>query len=257
MVLDPPPSSKRLRKTEMEIDAAIESDAIRGIFGQCIERVSLSKGMCLVVHPNDCFEVADFIRQIVKRLGLNHPHMVRSMEPNAVFSLQRRDLTQERGMVLLNAETLPFRVLPALEELLCDPTRPKLVIAQFTRMKGFSRAFNEWPPSLRGEFDQQPLVWPQLNVRCEDVPEILNRVCAKLVSRDGLYRAILSRETREALLQGTYRSVGRLVDRIRGAFDVSLNEEASVISLRHLAIADEPESRRMIFSQPAPSSSAP
>lgn len=238
-----------MRGTMTEIDAVIESDAIRDLFGRCVKCVSWSKGVCLVVHPSDCFEVADFIKQIVKRLGLNAPHMVRSMEPNAVFSLQQRDMAHERGIVLLNAETLPFRVLPALEELLCERGRPKLVIAQFTRMKGFARAFNEWMPRLRGEFDQQPLVWPPLNVRSDDVPEILNRVCAKLVSQDGLYRASISEDAREALLQGTYRSVGKLVARIRGAFDVSLLEDAKEISLRHLVIADSPAKRALVFSR--------
>lgn len=248
----PPPSSKRMRGTTTEIEAVIESGAMNDLFGHCIERVSGSRGVCLIVHPNDCFEVADFIKQIVMRLGLNPPRMIRP-EANAVFSLQKNDVTHERGVVLLNADTLPFRVLPALAELLCEKGRPMLVIAQFSRMKGFTRAFGEWMPCLRKEFDPQPLVWPPLNLRGDDLPEIMNRVCAKLVSGDGLYRANLSKEARDVLLQEEYRSVGKLAARIRAAFDIALLEDTSQISPRHLAIANSPETLARLFAPPSAS----
>jgi hypothetical protein len=254
MVLDPPPSSKRLRRTETEIDVTMHSAAMQETFDRiktCCER---GDGIYMVVHPKDSPEFMGFVHKLCCRLPLAPPHVLRRDETMKLWSLRESDMANGRGIVLLQAEALPNRMVPELERLLTEKKPRRLLVARFASKECLKRAAKNWGRTLHGKFDSTPIAWPNLEKRKDDITGIVDRVCAALVSKDGTRRAVLSADARHVLLRGEHKHVSKLLARIKGAFDVSLSEEASEISIRHLVIADSPESRRMIFSRPAPSS---
>ena len=202
----------------------MRSAAMQEIFGKVKASCVQGKGTFMVVHPKDSAEFIGFINQLCCRgLPMAPPRIMQREDTGRLFSLHESD-TVNRGIVLLQAEALSEPLIPELGRLLYGMS-PRILIARFANEKCLKRSMEIWSSTvLREKFDTSPIAWPSLLQRGDDLPGIMDCVCAALVTQDGTHRATLSPEARDVLLRDKHRHVDKLLARIRGAFDVALSE---------------------------------
>ena len=123
MDLVPPPSSKRLRGTGTEIGVTMQSEVMQETFELIEQRCVKGDGAFMVVHPKDSPEFGGFIHQLCCRgLPFAPPRIMRREDTGELWSLHQNDIACS-GIVLLQAEAIPNRMVPELERLLKEKYR--------------------------------------------------------------------------------------------------------------------------------------
>lgn len=251
----PAPSSRRLKRNDVQIDVVATSSVMKAFQNEVIASVSGRRYICLAIRPDDEPELHSFCRVVAYTLKLAPPRIVNSVDGSFCrLTIKKHDQPSE-GVLALRMNDFPNEMWHELLRLSRRGYRFPLFIGTAPSVQMHRCCTESWPTGVSDLFDFEAIRWPALKERQDDLPMLVSAIAEHIVSDDGRYRAEMAPDGIDAICEKNPQRVAEIIAHIRGAFDVMLRStHAKEITAEHVRVASDPTHRRNLFKRPTTSS---